>query len=279
MISWKRPTEWPSRGRRFLTQAVPRPFCRCLCCLRLMALLQVYVLRVDFNDLLLLRLLLLLLIASFGSLMRCHRLLLLRQSFHQHWSRVPNYCQLQCTPFLLLLLPTPYEQWLLLYPSSYFLIGFLVVVCCCARFEIVPLIGHVWCVQEARGHRFALLDRLLITAMVGVVHHTIRLSCHVFVQDKDLFDITPFTFDCDELSGFVWGGNFLSVLFLNLIRFFLLRAVFIVKTVFKTICCTILHYHRRLLVLRWLFLILLFKINTSSEYLLFVLFVTPFNSR
>ena len=88
------------------------------------------------------------------------------------------------------------------------------------------------------------------------------------------------------MSGLTGSGNFLSILFLNLIRIFLSRAaVFIVKTVFKSISWPILYYWLCLLLgWRYVFLILTLQdLNLGRVERLFLdrlfndllLFVTP----
>lgn len=78
--------------------------------------------------------------------MRCHRFLL---SFQHPISGVTHDSQF----LLLIMLATPDKQRLLLE-----LLLFRVTVVIAPWFEVVPLVGHVWRVQETRGHRFALLD-------------------------------------------------------------------------------------------------------------------------
>ncbi len=101
-------------------------------------MLQIYILRVKFNDLSLL------LIASLGRLVRCHRLLL---RFQHPSGGICHDSQF----LLLIMLATSDKQRLLRFLLR--VIGGAVGL----RFEVVPLVCHVWCVQKARGHRFALL--------------------------------------------------------------------------------------------------------------------------
>ena len=75
--------------------------------------------------------------------------------------------------------------------------------------EVIPFIGHVWCVQKTWGHCFGLLYRLCVT------------SCyHFFIQDKNLFDRVGFR------------GSFFKFFFFSLR---ILGLVFIVETVFEPI--------------------------------------------
>ena len=121
-------------------------------------------------------------------------------------------------------------------------------------FEIVPLVGHVRRVQEAWCHRLAFLYRLSVSSFLIPTlfdANSICLCGHVFIQYKDLFDISTLTFDSNQLTAFARLFDFLRFLFLNFIRFFLLfRAVLIVETMFKSVGWPTLHYTWRLLLLR-----------------------------
>lgn len=159
MIAWERPPERPARCRGFLTQTVPgtlRSRCGCLW----LVLKQVYVLRVEFDDLLLL------LVASLRRLVWGHGLLLR----FQHAGSVTYDCQLLLDHlWRRLVLATSYKEGGLI---TTFVIG--------GGFEIVPLVRHVGGVQEARGHGFAFLDGLCFI-WVLVRPDSTRLSCHVFI--------------------------------------------------------------------------------------------------
>jgi hypothetical protein len=87
------------------------------------------------------------------------------------------------------------------------------------RLEVIPLVGHVGCVKEARSHSLRFLDRLRVAS-----------SCHLLTKDKDLLDRTSL-----RLFFLLSTPFFLISLRVKVCLWFYHLIILIIKAVFETV--------------------------------------------
>jgi hypothetical protein len=85
--------------------------------------------------------------------------------------------------------------------------------------EVIPLVGHVGCMKEARSHSLRFLDRLRVAS-----------SCHLLTKDKDLLDRTSL-----GLFFLLSTPFFLISLRVKVCLWFYHLIILIIKAVFETV--------------------------------------------